>query len=415
MNDNINNKDAFGEFFREKLGNHQLPVAENGWSELEQRMKSRRRIFPIWSRIAGSVAAVVLLLVLFRPAYQGEHQPNIAKNDATEHDISTEFLAPKAIENQLTEEQNIEVAITDPKVTPKELLPKHSTNRVLAVVSEEKKLANSFTDTYETEVSILLTEEKSIAATTVSETEETVHFNLKNDMESIAQEEKIIPKQKKKNHNKWLLAAALVSGGSMNFDGFSAMNAPSMSDAIVDAETKMFRILASPEFTSITHKSPVSVGLSARKHINDRWSLESGLTYTYLQSRFENEDPLSTNAKLHLHYIGVPLHIVNRIVNREKWDFYISAGGMVEKGLRSIYIQEINNGNATFTTDARTGIDGLQWSLSGAMGTTYKINEFLGWYLEPKITYYLDNNQPMSSRTEKPFVLGMNTGIRFEF
>jgi hypothetical protein len=62
-----------------------------------------------------------------------------------------------------------------------------------------------------------------------------------------------------------------------------------------------------------------------------------------------------------------------------------------------------------------SSIDGLQWSLDGAMGIDYKIQRNISLFVEPKITYYLQNNQPMSSRTEMPLNVGLNGGLRIGF
>jgi len=163
------------------------------------------------------------------------------------------------------------------------------------------------------------------------------------------------------------------------------------------------------------HLPPVSFGFMVRKNLDKVWSLESGLVYTYMLSTFDNQGTQRRDAKLHLHYIGVPLNIVFRIWNNPIFEVYISGGGMVEKGLQSVYIQNEYYGNQIFTTNAQTNIDGLQWSLNGAIGTTYKLQRNIGIYFEPKFSYFFDNNQPVSARTDKPIVVGLTAGLRFQF
>ena len=88
---------------------------------------------------------------------------------------------------------------------------------------------------------------------------------------------------------------------------------------------------------------------------------------------------------------------------------------MAEKGLRSIYTENEYIEDRTITTKTITNIDGLQWSVNGAIGTTYKFQRNWGIYFEPKVSHYFDNNQPISARTNQPTVIGLTAGIRYQF
>jgi hypothetical protein len=169
------------------------------------------------------------------------------------------------------------------------------------------------------------------------------------------------------------------------------------------------------DFSNIIYSTPISVGLILRKNITKTWSLESGLVYTYLLTTFENTVVQQNNAKLHLHYIGVPLNLIAQLWNNPKWEIYLSGGGMMEKGIRSVYVQNQYINNQTITTTTSTNIEGIQWSVNGAVGLAYKIQQNIGLFFEPKISYYYNNNQPISARTEYPVVFGLSAGVRFKF
>jgi hypothetical protein len=144
--------------------------------------------------------------------------------------------------------------------------------------------------------------------------------------------------------------------------------------------------------------------------------MESGLNYTYLYSTFENKVP-RRDASLTLHYLGIPLNAAFDLMPhaRSPWNLYLSAGGMVEKGILARYAQNTyDTGNNVFvsTTITNEKISGLQWSLHAAFGLSYKVNRHYSLFLEPKVSYYLDNNQPFNIRTEHPFVPGINFGLR---
>jgi hypothetical protein len=199
-------------------------------------------------------------------------------------------------------------------------------------------------------------------------------------------------------------------------DAFYSLKGNNMafSNALLSAKREKF---TPKDFSKIVHHPPVSIGLSIRKELTHTVSIESGLNYTYLYSEFENKIP-QQDAKLELHYLGIPVNLVVNLFGAHyaKWNMYVSAGGMVEKGLFSHYVQnEYMNNTSISTTFNEQPIDGLQWSVQAALGIDYKISRNYRIYFEPKVSYYLDNNQPFSSRTEHPFVPGLNAGIRYSW
>ncbi|MDR0547477.1 MAG: PorT family protein [Dysgonamonadaceae bacterium] len=177
-------------------------------------------------------------------------------------------------------------------------------------------------------------------------------------------------------------------------------------------------MLTPSDFNRMVHRPPISFGLSVRKELTRFLSIESGLSYTFLSSYFENKFPVQQEANLDLHYLGVPLNlIVNIYGNRyTRWNFYFSAGGMIEKGLFSHYVQTVyEEPSFAITSKSDEKIKGFQYSLQSAVGIDFKITKNYSLYLEPKITYYLSNNQPFNIRTEHPLVFGMNFGIRYNW
>lgn len=160
-----------------------------------------------------------------------------------------------------------------------------------------------------------------------------------------------------------------------------------------------------------THLPPFSVGVSVRKDINRIFGIESGLTYTFLMSKFEMVGNSNQHATSRQHYLGIPLNVSANILNTSHWNIYVSAGGMLEKGLQSEWTQYV--GEKSRTTSSK--INGVQWSVNASVGATYKFHKKMGVYLEPKFSYYFDNDQPVSIRTDKPIIIGVNLGLRYQF
>jgi len=421
MQDKINNIDQLDDFskiIREKLENHQLSVDVNGWDSIEKRIKPKRKIVPWWMWIPiGSVAFLVMLFTL-----RSFHETlTLSKNTEIN---STRFIeknrvqtvdrnlfgkkaehikltTQKAVNNKIRIQKTIPTSLTNNQIVVKDSNNNNTLKEtIFGDISENKNIAKATNDYWD-----------SISA-------KRMNRNLPDNLPgNRIVEQKNDSVRKPKTQNGWLLAAAFGSGSSgISSDIGSSDILTGKGDVnLVSAATNYTSILTPNDFNHIVHLPPVSFGFLVRKNLDKVWSLESGLVYTYMLSTFDNQGTQRRDAKLHLHYIGVPLNIVFRIWNNPIFEVYISGGGMVEKGLQSVYIQNEYYGNQIFTTNAQTNIDGLQWSLNGAIGTTYKLQRNIGIYFEPKFSYFFDNNQPVSARTDKPIVVGLTAGLRFQF
>ena len=186
------------------------------------------------------------------------------------------------------------------------------------------------------------------------------------------------------------------------------------------ANSQSEAILSYEDYPNITYYPPLSFGITIKKELNRRFAIESGIVYSFLATAFSKESPLKSNANLQLHYIGIPLNVHTRILGdrSSRWEVYLSAGGTVEKGISSHFVQNVyygNNDNSLVTVNSNEKIRGLQWSLSISPGIDYQIHKNYSIYLEPKVGYYFDNDQPISARTKHPVVAGINAGIRYSW
>jgi len=435
MKDNIKNNlpDAFSEMIRQKLENHEVSVDVSDWSAIEKRLKPKRKIIPWWLWLPVGSAAVLALLFTLHPFT--ETTTTISKSE-------TKNIYQELIETKKTETIQTEKLITA-KIAEEKLVSKQ--------FKQEKTQAINANKTQNVKSKILYAKTNKLpvqgkAIQIQTDTKNTIREITKNESaynrlpatENIAQlsiekedsipsnqvKEKFQSKEnrefdnnpKPRNKSSWLLAAAFGTGssGDNSLYGNSDMLSSVSPKSIVNATTLFSSILTPNDFSSIVHSPPVSFGLVVRKNFGNVWGVESGLQYTYLLSTFESQGTQHSDAKLHLHYVGIPVNVVARVWKNQHWDLYLSAGATIEKGLQSIYTQNQYFGNQTYTTTVKTKINGLQSSLNTSVGVAYKIQPKMGIYFEPKISYYLDNNQPMSARTEQPLVVGFIAGLRFE-
>ena len=142
------------------------------------------------------------------------------------------------------------------------------------------------------------------------------------------------------------------------------------------------------------HRQPVRFGLLLRYRLTDRWSVESGLTYTRLSSDITTIiNDVTTVTEQRLNYLGLPLNISYELWKSRYFGLYVSGGVMIEKCL-----------------DASS----WQFSLNGAAGAEYRLTDFFSLYAEPGIGYYFkDGSSTPTIYKDHPLNFNLNFGIRF--
>lgn len=172
---------------------------------------------------------------------------------------------------------------------------------------------------------------------------------------------------------------------------------------------------------SYTHKMPVKLGLTARYAFTNLLGIESGLTYSLLQSDIKRGSESTTGAwsssDQTLHYLGVPLNLTFNFLNSKYVDVYASAGGMMEFGVKgSIKTTDHINGSTTASHQNSITPKGLLWSVNATAGVQVNVLPSLGIYVEPGMSHHFKNDrQPRSSYTDKPTNFALGFGLRYTF
>ena len=396
VNSNIED-DIFRKIMKEKLEGYSLPVNEDVWNKIERNLDKKPRKTILWSWISGTAvaAAVALFILLLYPTGDKAKQVN---NYETTSSLSENA---KTIDENVQSE-TVNQPVSTSKVKPERIFVTRKTKGEYAEVSSRPE-----TDVIKEDVKNTHPEK--------SDRQETF---VRPNPDPFGEDSPSIKKPKKRKG----IGLFLGSGGSSptmnpNSDNLmpqSVIGSLRSNFYVVESEPKTNKQLLKEDFPDISYRIPLSFGLTVKKELNRTFSLETGLIYTFLDTRFENRI-LERKALWQLHYIGIPLSVQARILGNKNsdWNIYLSAGGMIEKGIYS-YWKQTNyvKDNLIWEKVINDRIDGLQYSLSFAPGIDYKIYRNYSIYLEPKISYYFDNKQPISTRTEHPFVIGINAGLR---
>ncbi len=189
--------------------------------------------------------------------------------------------------------------------------------------------------------------------------------------------------------------AVMSNNVSMDFPDNEFLAASSMPRYVEDAKEKA------------DHKVPVSVGVSVKYRLDDRWALSTGLVYTWLRSDFTHQ--VSGNSIVDeqtLHYIGIPLKAEYRVWSIGNLHTYVSAGGEVDKNIKAKI--------TTDGVDSDVHKDRLQWSADAGVGVQYDIVPQLGVYVEPSMKYYFNNHSSLeNSFKDKPWNFNLQFGVRW--
>lgn len=170
------------------------------------------------------------------------------------------------------------------------------------------------------------------------------------------------------------------------------------------------------EVTERTHHyMPLVIGLSINKSITSRWSVETGLRYTYLRSDFLSESIVEMSlTEQHIHYMGVPLKFNYRIISYGGFTLYGHGGCALDIPVVGKQSRRQSSPGDIRPTDSTVRIHApLQWSVEAGIGVQYHFTPSLSIYAEPSIRYYFNPGSDIRTiRQEKPFEISIPIGFR---
>ena len=157
---------------------------------------------------------------------------------------------------------------------------------------------------------------------------------------------------------------------------------------------------------------------SAIMPINNRWNIQSGLTYSYLASDLsKSNQQVSYQTKQKLHYVGIPLQAGFRIWSSSRFNGYITAGGQVEKLISGKATTDYSENKKHQSTSTQKIHDKKPlFSALASVGVEYALNKHLYMYAEPGIHYYFKNGNGLKTTyNEHPLYFNITAGIRFNW
>lgn len=175
--------------------------------------------------------------------------------------------------------------------------------------------------------------------------------------------------------------------------------------------------MAPPAETDIRHRTPIGFGLSVSRYLNDRFSLQTGVTYSYLRSEWSTNNTYHVDNDQRLHFIGIPLSLTYKIAEWNRFQFYASAGGMTEVNVAGKRKMKLFSDDVEILAQSeRVRMKEWLWSVNARMGVSYPIIRFVSAFGEVGASYYFDNGSDIETiHSEKPFNVSLQFGFRFGF
>lgn len=408
--------DAFSQFIKQKLEDHRMPVDMDCLKDIEAQMPAVSGKNRWWWMGASIAAAVAVLFLLILPFGDIPEESRLADLPPVQEQAVLPEKRPATLVEEVAPKETrkevpaLAVTINKEAANEKTIQADQVTE---STRDEPLKQKEGETDDKPAET-IKKRADSSVAPEDNRGAKRNYHYPVSDKNKQIARKD-----------GEWLLAASFGSGGHISLrqgvydlvmDGPSDSTDPSVPP--VPPTPPPFTnngIVPLEEYSNVDYSLPLSFGMTVRKDFNKYVALETGLVYTYLSTKFSGYGKVSHDAKLGLHYLGIPVNAVVYLWRNQKWHVYLSGGVMMEKGIRSVHTQNRHESDGIHTTIAKENIGGLQWSLNASAGVSYRLYQDWSLYFEPRLSYYFDNYQPVSIRTDKPVIVGLGAGIRYAF
>ena len=170
--------------------------------------------------------------------------------------------------------------------------------------------------------------------------------------------------------------------------------------------------------TEIKHRLPIKAGVSFAYSLNQRVSIETGVSYSILISDIkEGSKSHYYIGKQKLHYIGIPLNLKYRVLSWKRFDLYASSGVLAEKCISAKIDKDFILDHRKKDSESEKLSDKpMQWSVNASAGVQYNLLNSMSIFVEPGISYYFDDGTDIPTiYKDKPLNFNLNMGLRFTF
>lgn len=444
-------QDKFDELFRNKLYDFEAFPDESDWARIDRRLPGRKSV--AFVQLRRYVAAAVLLSFVaaagfyfmsqkknFTEKMQAEVSgPSLPAADSVRPDRE-EQPAPSLLASA---SENQSAGAIQPAGTEQIQTHTEEVTRLPEVVTDEPVSDRDYPSAGSVRPPVLAAQSGEVVAPAARKAAESsaravAPTGVPVEAEPAAADDKVIcslpvadpepvVSARSARSKGWSFGAgsgAFTAGASNSLPAVAGMafcNAEGVNSPLVKSEQALMNAITTTTQrslrTDIKHHTPVSFGMSVSKRLNDRFSLQSGLVYTYLSSEWKTGGALNGKARQKLHYLGIPLSVRYKIAEWSDFQLYASAGAMGEINVAGkTQMQVFDYEDKAIEDSEKTRMKEVLWSVRGNIGVSYPVVRFLHVFAETGAAYYFDNGSDIETiRSEKPFNVDFHLGFRFGF
>lgn len=165
------------------------------------------------------------------------------------------------------------------------------------------------------------------------------------------------------------------------------------------------------------HDRPITFGISLSRAIRNKWSVETGLQYSLLNSKFTTgEGGFFIGRNQSVHYLSLPVRVSYKFAEYKRLSAYAAAGA-------ALHIPVYGKSDSYYVTESTAiHIDRwrikppVQWSTNVGLGLQYRFMPKVSVYFEPTLNWYIPSGSSTHTIwTERPFVFSAPFGIRISW
>lgn len=380
----MDKREHFDDIFRDRLYDVEYDPAETAWEGITARLPRRRFIHKM--RRAVAVAALLLLVAGSGMLFLWHAKEEMTSGIVTVQDFSIQPISSiTSGGNTILYTDSLEIG-----------------ELALGVYEKEERLLRQFA-------------------------EECISIPAVRAFEPLSHEEELFVKLvdntrvpfMKKQPRKWRIGVGSggfgIAGVSLNnSDGVFYEDAGSNIPQPDDKDKPLLsRATSTPRYepeesVRVKHLMPVSFGISLSYPLSERWSFQTGLTYTYSRSRWKKESSNRVVQKQSLHFLGIPISVNCRLTNWQRPYCYFNAGILAEVNIAGRLKNSYGHESIR--------IPGVLWTSYARVGLAYPLIRFVSVYAEGGMCYYFDYRGTIETvRSEHAFNFTGQLGIRFSF
>ncbi len=389
-----NNINDFDLMMKSILDEAREAVPEHVWEGVSaglDKAAHRKTVVLWWRRAAiGAAAAAAIVAGVFISFDNGE--------DLVPKSSGSEMIA--VVEQETVENEPV-VLMASADLTSDEMPVKETMEAVEEIMVPES--ASEAVEAYE------ITEDKTV------ENESPVSEDIK-EIKTVEEEKVYFPEnwgddeKTKKGKISFVVSGIAGTNNALSQNKVSPMMRPLATSAPKKSGIEETSVKSS-------YGIPLSFGAGIKIGLSSRWSIGTGLNYTFLSRQFYGkytkvtsegaiESMTSSDIINRQHYIGIPVNAFYDVISNDKISFYAYAGGTVEKCVLDSYSL------IETSISHKEKVGGVQLSANAGIGVEFMLGKHLGLYIDPSVRYYFKNGQPKSIRTVQPLMLGFELGLR---